>query len=101
MINTDRVDGFTGNFIKTPELEKVLKPNFVDNILSQNKKVKRAVSLMRAGRALFGSENQKLSYKNTYSAGHGVGLIDEVESIESLFFHTIKEYRELLHKLPE
>ncbi|MCJ8277164.1 MAG: nitronate monooxygenase, partial [Bdellovibrionales bacterium] len=81
IVNTDRVDGFPGNFIKTPHLEKVLKPNIVDNILSQNKRVKRAVSLVRAGRALFGSQDQKLSYKNTFSAGHGVGLIDEVETI--------------------
>lgn len=101
IINTDRVDGFPGNFILTPHLEKVLRPNFVDNILSQNKKVKRMVSLMRAGRALFGSENQKLSYKNTYSAGHGVGMIDQVESIESIFYKTALEYHQLVKGLSQ
>ena len=100
IINTDRVDGFPGNFIKTPYLEKVLKPNFVDNVLSQNSKVKRAVSLFRAGRALFGSEDLKLSYKNTFSAGHGVGVINEVLPIETIFWKTIQEYEQLKSQLP-
>lgn len=100
IVNTDRVDGFPGNFIKTENLIKVLKPNIVDNVLSQSKRVKRAVSLMRAGRALFGSENLKLSYKNTFSAGHGVGVIDEILPIESIFWKTAQEYRQLKEKLP-
>lgn len=100
IVNTDRVDGFPGNFIRTPELEKVLKPNLVDNVLSQNQRVKRAVSLFRAGRALLGSHDQKLSYKNTYSAGHGVGLIDNVKDIQTIFWETISEYRQLVEKLP-
>ena len=59
IVNTDRVDGFPGNFIKTNEIKKLLKPNVVDNVLSQSKKVKRAVSLFRAGRALLGNPDQK------------------------------------------
>ncbi len=100
IINTDRVDGFPGNFIKTPELEKVLKPNFVDNILSQNRRVKRAVSLMRAGRALLGSQDQKLSYKNTFSAGQGVALIHEIKDIQSIFWETAANYRAQLAEMP-
>lgn len=100
IVNTDRVDGFPGNFIRTEALEKVLRPNFIDNVLSQNKRVKRAVSLMRAGRALLGSEDLKLSYKNTYSAGHGVGVIDEVESVRNIFWQTVQEYRLLIDQLP-
>jgi nitronate monooxygenase len=100
IINTDRVDGFPGNFIKTPDLEKVLRPNFVDNVLSQNKRVKRAISLFRAGRSLLGSPDQKLSYKNTFSAGHGVGLIDDVKGIQEIFWSTVNEYRQQLEKFP-
>ncbi len=92
IVNTDRVDGFPGNFILTKELKKTLKPNLIDNILSQNKRIKRTVSLLRAGRALFGSENQKLSYKNTFSAGHGVGNIDEIDSIQNIFWKTAEQY---------
>ena len=101
IVNTDRVDGFPGNFIKTSELEEVLKPNLIDNVLSQNKRVKRAISMMRAGRALLGSSEQKLSYKNTFSAGQGVGLIDDVKDIQSIFWDTILEYRNYLKNLPQ
>ncbi len=100
IVSTDRVDGFPGNFIKTAELEKVLKPNFVDNVLSQNKRVKRTISLLRAGRALLGPKDQKLSYKNTFSAGHGVGVIDEVKDIQTIFWETVNQYRDLVKDLP-
>ncbi len=100
IVSTDRVDGFPGNFIKTEELKKVLKPNLVDNVLSQSKKVKRAVSLFRAGRALLGPTNQKLSYKNTFSAGHGVGVIDDVKDIQTIFWETVTEYRQILKDFP-
>ncbi len=100
IVNTDRVDGFPGNFIKTEEIKKLLKPNVVDNVLSQSKKVKRAVSLFRAGRALLGNPDQKLSYKNTYSAGHGVGNIENVKSIQDIFWETALEYRDVVKNLP-
>ena len=99
IINTDRVDGFPGNFIKSPIIEKVLKPNLVDDVLSKNKKIKRAVTLFRAGKALFGPETLKLSYKNVFSAGHGVGNIDSIESIQDIIWNTVDEYRELKGQL--
>jgi nitronate monooxygenase len=99
IINTDRVDGFPGNFIKTSEIEKLVKPNMIENLLNQNKKIKRTISLLRAGRALFGSENQKISYKNTFSAGHGVGLIEEIDNIENIFWKTADEFHKLSQSL--
>ena len=100
IVNTDRVDGFPGNFIKTPSLEKVLKPNLVDNFLSHNKRIKRTVSLLRAGRALLGPQDQKLSYKNTFSAGQGVGAIDDVKDIQSILWETIEGYRDIVNSMP-
>lgn len=100
IVNTDRVDGFPGNFILTKNLEEVLKPNFVDNVLSQNKRVKRAISLMRASRSLFGSQERKLSYKNTFSAGQGVGGIESVEDIQTIFWKAATEYHQLKSQLP-
>ncbi len=100
IINTDRVDGFPGNFIKTKEVADLLKPNFVDNVLSQNKRIKRALSLYRAGKSLLGSPEQKLSYKNTFSAGHGVGNIHEIKSIQEIFWETAQEYRQIVKNLP-
>jgi len=100
IVNTDRVDGFPGNFIKTKNLQDVLKPNFVDNVLSQNAKIKRTISLLRASRALFGSPKQKLSYKNTFSAGQGVGSIDKILDIQTIVWETASGYHDCRLGLP-
>jgi nitronate monooxygenase len=100
IVNTDRVDGFPGNFIKTQPIAELLQPNLVDNVLSYNKRLKRWVSLMRAGKVLFGSQDQKLSYKNVFSAGHGVAAIDSILSIEEIFYSTVQEYHDRLKSLP-
>lgn len=101
IVNTDRVDGFPGNFIKTPLLEQLgIQPGMVEAVLNQNSKFKRYLSLYRAGKALFGSPESKASYKNIYSAGHGVGLIDEVLPISEIIERTVNEYHELKQALP-
>jgi nitronate monooxygenase len=100
IINTDRVDGFDGNFIKTPLLEKLLQPNVVDNVLSQSPRIKRWISLLRAAKVMFGNENQKVSYKNIFSAGHGVGSIDKLLTIEEVLQNTMQQYHELKKSLP-
>lgn len=99
IISTDRVDGFPGNFILTDSLKPLLQANFVDNVLSQNARVKRWISLLRASKALFGSPDQKISYKNVFSAGHGVSAIDSLKSIEDVIVDTMNEYYALLDKI--
>ncbi len=101
IVSTDRVDGFPGNFINTDLLKTITKPNFVDNVLSQNQKIKRMISLMRAGKMLFSTSHQKLSYKTVFSAGHGVGAIDELLTVEQVIYNTVNEYRDLLKQLPQ
>jgi len=101
IVNTDRVDGFPGNFIRTKELEAIgLKKGLIEEILTKNKRIKRFISLSRAARSLFGDVNSKVSYKTVYSAGHGIGLIDDVLSIREIIKKTVKEYREIKVKLP-
>ena len=101
IVNTDRVDGFPGNFIRTKELEAVgLKKGFLEEILTKNRKIKRFISLSRAARSLFGDMDSKVSYKTVYSAGHGVGLIDAVLSIQEIMEKTVREYKEIKAKLP-
>ena len=101
IVNTDRIDGFPGNFIRTKELEAVgLEKGLIEEILTKNKKIKRFLSLSRAARSLFGDMDSKVSYKTVYSAGHGVGLISEILSIEEIMEKTIREYKEIKTKLP-
>ena len=101
IVNTDRVDGFPGNFIRTKELEAVgLEKGLIEEILTKNKKIKRFISLSRAARSLFGDMDSKVSYKTVFSAGHGVGLIEEVLSIQEIMEKTVREYQEIKAKLP-
>ncbi len=101
IVNTDRVDGFPGNFIRTKELEAIgLKKGLIEEVLTKNKRIKRFISLSRAARSLFGDVNSKVSYKTVYSAGHGIGLIDEVLSIREIMEKTVGEYKDIKVKLP-
>lgn len=49
---------------------------------------------------LLGKGMKKGSYKTVYSAGHGVRLIDRVESIKEIIERTVKEYLEICSLLP-
>lgn len=101
IVNTDRVDGFPGNFIRTKELEAIgLERGLVEVILTKSKRIKRLISLSRAARSLFGDVHSKVSYKTVFSAGHGIGLIDDILSIREIMEKTVKEYREIKAKLP-
>lgn len=101
IVNTDRVDGFPGNFIRTKELEAIgLEKGLIEEILTKSKRIKRLISLSRAARSLFGDVNSKVSYKTVYSAGHGIGLIDDVLSIREIMEKTVKEYQAIKVKLP-
>ncbi len=101
IVNTHKVDGFPGNFIRTPTLEKAgLESGLLEDIASHSKKLKRAIALSRAARSLLVKDKAKLSYKTIYSAGHGSGLIDEVLTVEQIIQNTVREYREIKKQLP-
>ncbi len=101
IVNTDRVDGFPGNFILTKELiDYGVNPGFFETLLRSSKKLNRYLVMYRAGRALLGSTNQKASYKTIFSAGHGVGLIHDIPSIGEIIARTIEEYEGVKGKLP-
>ena len=101
IVNTDKVDGFPGNFIKTKSLESIgLKKSLFEEIISRNKKIKRWISLGRAGRSLLANEKSRVSYKTVFSAGQGVGLIDGIKSIPEIMHQTIREYLEIKANLP-
>ena len=101
IVNTDKVDGFPGNFIRTKELEAIgLKKGLIEELLAKNKKIKRFIALSRAARSLLGGVDSKVSYQTVYSAGHGVGLIDKVLSIQQIMENTVKEYKEIKAQLP-
>lgn len=101
IINTDKVDGFPGNFINTDALKKIgIKKGIIEEILSKSKKIKKGIALSRAARSLLSRDNSKVSYKTIFSAGQGVGLIDNVLTVEEIVQSMVKEYHELKTQLP-
>ena len=101
IVNTDMVDGFPGNFIRTPNLERMgIEPGFLESVLRQNKKFNRGLSLLRAGKALLGNPESKASYKNIFSAGHGVGLIEDIPTIAEIVGRTVEQFQAQKKNLP-
>jgi nitronate monooxygenase len=101
IVNTDRVDGFPGNFILTDSLVRLgLEAPFIEALLTRSKRLKRGLSLLRAAKALLGDQGKKASYKTIFSAGHGVGLIDSVKSAEEIILETMVGYRKAIASLP-
>jgi nitronate monooxygenase len=101
IVNTEKVDGFPGNFILNKTLKSIgLETSVSEFIASKSKKVKKWISLSRAAKSLFGPEKSKVSYKTVYSAGHGVGLIDEVMPVKEIMGSMVKEYEAIRKQLP-
>ncbi len=101
IVNTDRVDGFPGNFIRTSSLEQLgVEDGLIESLLKRSKKARRWIALSRAARSLFGAATSKHSYKTIFSAGHGVGLVDRVEPVDAIIQQTVRDYLRLKAKLP-
>lgn len=102
IVNTDKVDGFPGNFIKSPRLEKLgIEPGIIEFAAKKHPKLKRWIAMSRAASILFKpNDKMKTSYKTIFSAGHGVGLIEKIESIEDIITNTVIQYYQLKKQLP-
>jgi len=101
IVNTEKVDGFPGNFIRNEALKSIgLEKGVIEVMLSKSKRFKRWISLSRAAGSLLAGEKSKHSYKTVYSAGQGVGLIDRVMSIQEIMEKIMREYFEIKAQLP-
>ena len=102
IVTTKKVDGYPGNFIKTENLLRAgLEPGVLELLLERNKKLRKILAIYRARKVIFSSPStDHMSYRNTYAAGQGVGLITKVESIADIIQSTVTEYHTLKGKLP-
>lgn len=101
IVNTDKVGGFPGNFIRNAALERVgLEKGIFEEILSRSKRVKKWISLSRAAKSLSEDVNSEVSYKIVCSAGQGVGLINEILSAHEIMDNTVREYMDVKQGLP-
>ncbi len=102
IINTDRVDGFPGNFIRTGEFSRlVADANFVEKAIRLSPRLDKYWRLLKASRNLIGEPKKlKASYKTIFSAGHGVELINEIEKAENIVQSFVSEYWQVKATLP-
>lgn len=101
IINTDKVDGFPGNFILNTALKKLgLEKSIIEELAIKNQKIKKWIALSRAAKSLFGKPNSKASYKTVCSAGQGVGLIEKILPVKDIIEETISQYLEIKKNLP-
>ncbi|HDR04086.1 MAG TPA: nitronate monooxygenase [Candidatus Marinimicrobia bacterium] len=101
IVSTHKVDGFPGNFILTPQLKKLgVEAGFWELLVSTYPKFKRLIALSRAAKSLMSKQGPKANYKTHFSAGHGVGLIHSIESVQTIVEAVIAEYQDIKSKLP-
>ncbi len=101
IVNTDKVDGFPGNFINNAALRELgLEKGLLETIAERSTRIKRWISMSRAARSLLGNPESKASYKTVFSAGHGAGLIHDVLSVSEIIDKTVREYRDVKESLP-
>ncbi|HEX9873487.1 MAG TPA: nitronate monooxygenase [Deferrimonas sp.] len=101
IVNTERVDGYPGNFIRTPALDALgLEPSLAERILSGSRRARRSLARVRAARVLFGAGRLRATYKTVFSAGQGAGLIDDIPSVQQIMEETIRQYHTIKGTLP-
>ena len=102
IVNTARVDGYPGNFIRNATLTKHgITPSLLDVIVAKHRKLQQLLALYRARTAIFSTTaNKSVSYRTVFAAGQGVGAINEVLSIDKIVQNTVAGYHALKSQLP-
>ena len=101
IVNTKRVDGYPGNFIKTTELlQHGIDPPFIEQLLEKNKTLNRLLVLYRTKTTLMAGNDKKISYRTVYSAGQAVSMINDIQPIATIVNQTVTQYHQLKKSLP-
>jgi nitronate monooxygenase len=97
IVLTRRISGTPAAVINTPYVEKMgLDLNPVEKFLFKNEKTKK---YMRMARALIGQRTlekaaKETTWKNVWSAGQGVGLIDKIQPAKEVIRDLVQQYWE-------
>lgn len=95
IVLTEKVSGTPAAVIKTPYIEKLgYRLNPIERYMNQFPSVKKYVKM---GRALIGTKMlekaaKTATWKEVWSAGQGVGLIDDVPAASEIVARLVKEY---------
>lgn len=104
IVLTTRISGTPASVIKTPYIEQVgLELNPIERFLLKGKQTKKWLKLfvnLRGMNLLSGAVNNT-TWKQVWSAGQGVGLINEILPIEKIVENIMTEYRQTLKEMCE
>jgi nitronate monooxygenase len=97
IVLTQKISGTPASVIKTPFVEKMgLHLNPIESYLMKNDLTKKYTKMARSlwGAFLLQKAAKSTTWKEVWSAGQGVGLIDEILSVEEI----LEEFTEEFHK---
>jgi nitronate monooxygenase len=103
IVLTTRVSGTPASVIRTPYIDKV--GTDLPWILSQLKKIPQTKKITTALIHLLGTKAlehaaTQPTWKTVWSAGQGVGLIDDIPSCREIMDSLIKDYAQAVQRLP-
>lgn len=97
IVLTKKISGTPAAVIKTPYIEKQgLDLNPVEEFLMKNEYTKKYSKMARSlwGAYLLKNAAQKTTWKEVWSAGQGVGLIESIDPAKEIVQRLMQEYRE-------
>jgi nitronate monooxygenase len=97
IILTRRISGTPAAVIKTPYVEKMgLDLNPIEKLLFKNEKTKKYMRMVRAliGQKALEKAAKETTWKNVWSAGQGVGLIDKIQPAGEVMKDLVQQYWE-------
>lgn len=102
IVLTSRISGTPAAVIKTPYVERVgLELNPVEKVLLKNETTKKWMKLLinLRGAGMLKKAAERTTWKEVWSAGQGVGLIDEVLSINDIVQKLVREHNDAVKAL--
>lgn len=97
IVLTKKISGTPAAVIKTPYIEKMgLDLNPVEEFLMHRELTKKYTKMARSlwGAFLLQKAAKSTTWKEVWSAGQGVGLIEEIMSVEEIIQRLMQEYRD-------
>ncbi|MGK5086024.1 nitronate monooxygenase [Bdellovibrionota bacterium FG-2] len=95
IVLTKKISGTPASVIRTPYVDKVgLELNPLEEFLLNNAKTKKLMKLLRAylGSKVLEKAVSGTTWKEVWSAGQGVGLIEEIRPVQEIMKKLVEEF---------
>jgi nitronate monooxygenase len=102
IVMTTRISGTPAAVINTPYIQKIgLELNPIEKVLLKNDATKKYMKMLRyfLGQGILEKAAKQTTWKNVWSAGQGVGLINKISSAREVVEELVKEYWDVKNAL--